>query len=159
MRRRDRDIRTRHEIDAVIRAATVCHLGFSVDDEPYVVPISFGYDGEALYFHTAKTGKKIECIERNNRVCFQLETNVRLRAHDTEACEWTFAFESVIGCGALTELTTPADKLHGLNRIMEHYSGREWEMSDRALATTRVWQLAVESVTGKRSAEKSVNGE
>jgi nitroimidazol reductase NimA-like FMN-containing flavoprotein (pyridoxamine 5'-phosphate oxidase superfamily) len=159
VRRRDREIPTRHEIDAVIRAATVCHLGFAVNNEPYVVPISFGYDGEALYIHTARTGKKINCIERNNRVCFELEANVRLQADENDACSWTFTFESVIGYGTVAELTTPEAKAHGLNRIMEHYSGREWEMSVEALATTRVWRIAVEEITGKRSAEKPSTGE
>ena len=157
MRRRDKEIPTRGEIDAVIRAATVCHLAFAVDNEPYVVPISFGYDGEALYIHTAKTGKKIDCIEQNNRICFELEANVVLHTDENDACTWTFTFESVIGYGAITELTTSEDKAHGLNRIMEHYSGREWEIGDAALATTRVWRIAIETVTGKHSAEKPIS--
>lgn len=154
MRRRDREISSRREIDAVMREATVCHLAFAAGEEPYVIPISFGYDGEALYIHTAKTGKKIDCIERNNRVCFEVEANVRLQAHEDDACAWTFTFESVIGYGTVTELTTPDAKAHGLNRIMEHYSGRKWEMGEASLATTRVWRIAIESVTGKRSVEK-----
>jgi len=154
MRRRDREISRREEIDAVIRGATVCHLAFAAGPEPYVVPISFGFDGEALYLHTAKTGRKIDFIERNNRVCFELETNVRLRTDDDDACNWTFTFESVIGYGTITELESPEAKAHGLNRIMEHYSGREWEMGGDALAATRVWRVAIEKVTGKRSAEK-----
>jgi len=154
MRRRDKEISTREEIDAVIREADVCHLAFSVGDEPYVIPISFGYDGEALYLHTAKTGKKIDFIELNNRVCFELETNVVLQTDENDACMWTFTFESVIGHGTISELTHAEAKAHGLNQIMEHYSGRKWEMGGNALATTRVWRVAVESVTGKRSAEK-----
>jgi nitroimidazol reductase NimA-like FMN-containing flavoprotein (pyridoxamine 5'-phosphate oxidase superfamily) len=157
MRRRDREISTREEIDAVIHQATVCHLAFAAGDEPYLVPISFGYDGEALYIHTAKTGMKIDFIERNNRVCFELEANVVLQADQTDACKWAFTFESVIGWGTVTELTTPEAKAHGLNRIMEHYSGREWEMGDAALSTTRVWRIGIEEITGKRSAEKPAN--
>ena len=66
MRRRDREITSRQEIDAIIRAAEVCRLAFADRDEPYVVPVSFGYDGEALFIHTAKTGRKLEFIEANN---------------------------------------------------------------------------------------------
>ncbi len=157
MRRRDREIASREEIDAVIRAATVCHLAFAADNEPYVIPVSFGYDGDALFIHTARTGQKIDFIERNNRVCFGLEANVRLHSDEKDACEWTFTFESVVGYGIVTELTTSEQKAHGLNRIMEHYSGREWEMGEASLATTRVWRIAIESVTGKRSAEKTTS--
>jgi nitroimidazol reductase NimA-like FMN-containing flavoprotein (pyridoxamine 5'-phosphate oxidase superfamily) len=159
VRRRDKEISAREEIDAVIHAATVCHLAFAVGNEPYVIPISFGYDGEALYIHTAKTGKKIDYIELNNRVCFELEANVLLQTDENDACKWTFTFESVIGYGTITELTTQKTKAHGLNRIMEHYSGREWEMGEASLATTRVWRISVDSVTGKRSIEKPETGE
>ena len=42
------------------------------------MPVSFGYDGAALYFHTAPKGRKIDFIEANNRVCFEFEANVAL---------------------------------------------------------------------------------
>ena len=154
MRRRDKEITNREEIDEIIRSALVCRIAFADRDEPYMVPVSFGYDGRALYIHTAKTGRKINFIELNNRVCFELEGNISLQTDDGDACNWTFAFESVIGYGTITELETAEDRTHGLNQIMLHYSGREWDIEPSATATTRVWRIGIESVTGKRSAEK-----
>ncbi len=154
MRRHDKEIVPREEIDAVIHAADVCRLGFAIENEPYVVPISFGYDGAALFIHTAGRGRKIDCIDRNNRICFELEANVQIKTDETDACKWTFEFESVIGYGVVTELTTAEDKTHGLNQIMEHYSGRQWEIPPTETATTRVWRIEIESLTGKRSVEK-----
>jgi len=151
MRRRDREITSRAEIDAVIRASNVCRLAFAVDSEPYLVPVSFGYDGSALYFHTANSGRKIDCIEANNRVCFEMEWGVELIGHPERACDWTFAFDSVIGFGRIDELVSDDDKRHGLDRIMEHYSGRRWAIGPAAVSGLRVWRLAIESVTGKRS--------
>ncbi len=120
------------------------------------MPISFGYDGTALYIHTAGRGRKIDCIERNNRICFEFENNVEIRTHDDDACKWTFEFESVIGYGRVFELTTTEEKTAGLNQIMKHYSGRTWEIAPKETATTRVWRIEIESMTGKRSAEKPV---
>jgi len=154
MRRHDKEITSRQEIDAIIRSALVCRIAFADGNEPYVVPVSFGYDGEALFIHTAKSGRKIEFIEANSRVCFELEENVSLHVDDDDACKWTFEFESVIGYGTITELETAKDKARGLNQIMLHYSGREWDIDEAATATTRVWRIYVESVTGKRSMEK-----
>ena len=154
MRRRDREITNREEIDEIIGSALVCRIAFADRDEPYVVPVSYGYDGGALFIHTAKTGRKIDFIERNNRVCFELEGNISLQKDDGDACNWTFAFESVIGCGTISELETVEDRTHGLNQIMLHYSGREWDIEPSATATTRVWRIEIESVTGKRSSEK-----
>ena len=154
MRRHDKEISTHREIDEIIRAALVCRIAFANGDEPYVVPISFGYDGTALFIHTAQRGRKIEFIENNSRVCFELEANVALKTDEGDACKWTFEFESVIGYGRITELETAEDKARGLNQIMLHYSGREWEIDEAATATTRVWRIDIESVTGKRSQEK-----
>ncbi len=155
MRRRDKEISSRAEIDAVISSAVVCRLAFARDNEPYVVPISFGYDGEAIFIHTAGKGRKIDFIQANNRVCFEFEAGVELRTDDDEACAWTFNFQSVIGYGSVTEIEDPADKTRGLNHIMRHYSGREWNIELPAVTTTRVWRIDIESVTGKRSTESS----
>ncbi len=154
MRRRDREISRRSEIDEIIREAEVCRLAFAVDDEPYIVPVSFGYDGAALFFHTAKDGKKIDCIRANPRVCFELEHNVELVTHEAKPCDWGFAYESVIGHGTVIELSESEGKRHGLNQVMRQYSGREWTMDEASMDRTRVWRLDIESVTGKRSAKK-----
>jgi len=154
MRRLDKEITSRQEIDAIIRTALVCRIAMADGNEPYVVPVSFGYDGDALFIHTAKSGRKIDFIEANSRVCFELEANVSIQADDRDACHWTFAFESVIGYGTITELVSAEGRALGLNQIMLQYSGREWEIDDAATATTRVWRIEIESLTGKRSLEK-----
>jgi nitroimidazol reductase NimA-like FMN-containing flavoprotein (pyridoxamine 5'-phosphate oxidase superfamily) len=155
MRRKDKEIQSRGEIDAVIRGCQVCHLGLALENEPYVVPVSFGYDGSSLFFHTAASGRKIGFIEANNRVCFQFERDVKLQTDPEIACKWSFAFESVIGYGTVSELTEPAEKARGINQIMLQYSGREWEVNASVLAKTRVWQVRIESLTGKRGEEKA----
>jgi nitroimidazol reductase NimA-like FMN-containing flavoprotein (pyridoxamine 5'-phosphate oxidase superfamily) len=154
VRRRDREISSRREIDEIIRSALVCRIAFADDNEPYVVPVSFGYDGEAIFVHTATSGRKIDFIGINNRVCFELEANVSIQSDDRDACAWTFAFESVIGYGTVIELESAEDRAFGLNQIMLHYSDREWDIDEAAAATTRVWRIDIESVTGKRSEEK-----
>jgi uncharacterized protein len=154
MRRREREITNRAEIDGVIRKAEVCRLAFAVDGEPYIVPVSFGYDGSALYFHTARDGRKIDCIHANPRVCFELESNVELVTHESAACDWSFAYECVIGYGNVVELTEADERRHGLNQVMRQYSGREWNIGDDSMGRTRVWRLDIESLTGKRSTKK-----
>jgi len=155
MRRTDREISTRSEIDEVIRDSQVCHLAVAAEGDPYVVPVSFGYDGVAVYFHTASDGKKIDIINSNPRVCVEFERNVRLVTDESDPCRWSFSFESVIGYGAAVELRDQEEKAHGLNQIMLHYSGREWQFDAAMLAGTRVWRVLLESVTGKRSEHKA----
>ncbi len=152
MRRADKEIKERSEIDAILHEAEVCRLAFAADGEPHLVPVSFGYDGESLYFHTAKDGQKLRCIAANNRVCFEVERGVELVTDSEKACEWSFRFESVVGFGRVHELTAPEDKDAGLQAIMEHYSGRRWEFSPAIFARTRVWRIEISSLSGKRAA-------
>ncbi len=151
MRRADREITDRAEIDRVIRGCRVCRVAFAVDGEPYLVPLSFGYDGEAFYFHTAIEGKKIGCIEANPSVCFELERDVRLEGEESDPCSWTFIYESVIGHGRMMELVDAEDRISGINMIMKQYTGREWEFRPEMLENARIWRLDIESITGKRS--------
>ena len=155
MRRTDREITSRERIDEVIRGCEVCHLGMAYGDQPYVVPVSFGYDGTSVYFHSAREGRKIDFITANPRVCVQFERRVVLMPSETEACEWSFAFESAIGFGVVKELQDPGSKAFGLNEIMQHYSGRGWELEASTLARTRVWRVSVEELTGKQSSLKA----
>ena len=154
VRRTEKEITSRSEIDEIIHGCQVCHLGFAVDGEPYVVPVSFGYDGVAVYFHTAREGKKIDFISSNPRVCLQFERNVNLVVNEFDACKFTFSFESAIGYGDAVELLDFEEKANGLNQVMLHYSSREWRFNGSVVANTRVWHVPISVVTGKRSQQK-----
>ena len=153
MKRSEKTINERAHIDAIIRDSLVCRLAMAVDNEPYVVPISFGYDGECLYFHTGMSGRKLDFIHANSRVCFEFERGVDLVRNPEKACNWSFSFESVIGYGTVVELTDPNKKKHGLNQIMIQYSGSEWSFDPSVMSKTRAWCLTIDSITGKRSGE------
>jgi len=49
-------------MDEIIRGSHVCRIALAIDNMPYIVPVSFGYDGESIYLHTAKEGKKINLV-------------------------------------------------------------------------------------------------
>jgi len=154
MRRSDKEIIDLDTIHGIVRGCDVCRLGLAVDGEPYVVPISFGFDGEAVYFHTANHGRKIEMMVVNPRACVQFERNVELVTDDDDACAWTFSYESVIGFGSVTELVRDEEKIHGLNQIMQHYSGHNWTFGEQPMGSTRVWRVDLDILTGKRSGHK-----
>mgnify|MGYP001823342182 FL=1 len=151
MRRKDREILDRELISAIIRDCQVCRLGLARNNVPYIVPVSFGFDGQAIYFHTAREGKKIDYIQANSAVCFEFERGVQLVRDDASPCNWSFHYQSVVGQGHIYELETVGDKTHALNRVMAQYSGREWEFGPDRLDTIRVWKIEIEAITGKQS--------
>lgn len=151
MRRSDKEIKDSGLISQIIDNCQVCRLGLAKDNIPYIVPVAFGYDGAALYVHTAKAGRKIEFIEANPQVCFEFEHNVSLKPHESAPCDWSFSFQSVIGYGTIRELTAPVEIVEGLNLIMKQYSKRKWSFSEESLSAIKVWKISIESVTGKQS--------
>lgn len=80
MRRKDKEIVSRAECDAVLNEAQVAHVAMVDGEKPYVVAMNFSYDGRALYLHCAKEGRKLEILARNPNVCIGAETGVRFVA-------------------------------------------------------------------------------
>lgn len=156
MRRTDKEIKESGSIDRIIAQAQVCRLGLARENTPYIVPVSFGYDGKYIYFHSALEGMKIDFLLANPKVCFELEHEVNVVPNDTSPCNWTFSFYSIIGFGTVEEISDIETKTDGLNQIMKHYSGREWDFNEQQLKKIRVWRIAVEQITGKQSKDKSM---
>ena len=155
MRRQDRRITERSEIEAILSRETVCRIAFAVDGEPYIVPLSYGYDAQthALVFHMATEGRKIDCMEANPRVCFEIEGPTELISTGADACGWSIRYESLIGYGTLTEVSDPDAKLVALRCLMRQQSGQDldWTFSEKHVAVTRIWRLEIESIEGKRA--------
>jgi uncharacterized protein len=151
MRRKDKEIESKEEMDEIIRGSQVCRIALAMDNMPYIVPVSFGYDGESIYIHTAIEGKKINFIENNNNLCFEFERNVKLYKDSDNGCKWSFSYETVIGFGNIYEVESFENRKNGLNKIMSQYSGREWVFREDQLINIRIWRIEIISITGKRS--------
>jgi len=159
MIRKDKEITDRSEIEAIIEKSSVCRLGFGVssverlaDEEyPYIVPLCFGYDGDSLYFHSAKEGKKLDLIRKNNRVCFEFDTGYEIKTGE-KACDWGMKYKSVIGFGEASFVEAPESKRRALDIIMRQYSGiGPFEYSDAKLKITAVIKVDIRGMTGKCS--------
>jgi nitroimidazol reductase NimA-like FMN-containing flavoprotein (pyridoxamine 5'-phosphate oxidase superfamily) len=151
MRRADKEIKDKEQLAHIISQCQVCRLGLAKDNIPYILPVSFGYDGAALYFHTAKVGRKIEFMSANPHVCFEFEHGVQPVPHGSNPCDWTFSFRSVIGYGTVQELTDPLAMNAGLGLIMKQYSPWTGTFTAESMAAIKVWKINIESMTGKQS--------
>jgi nitroimidazol reductase NimA-like FMN-containing flavoprotein (pyridoxamine 5'-phosphate oxidase superfamily) len=148
MRRNEREITDRKEIDDIIRRCRVCHLAMCVDGQPYIIPLNFGYDGRFLYFHTAPEGKKIDIIKRNNRVGFEFDI-----LHDIvtaeQACKWGAKYESVMGSGTAEIVDDLKTKKEALEWIMRQYGNGVWDFKEEILKKTVVLRVRILEITGK----------
>ena len=150
MRRAEKEIRNRTEIDSIIRRSQVCHLGLSDQGSPYVVPLCFGYDGRDLYFHCASEGRKLDILRQNDKVCFEFDIFEGL-VEAEQGCNWGVRYQSVIGFGRARVIENPAEKIRALALIMAQYSKRTFSFPPDAVSRTVVVKIEIESVTGKQS--------
>jgi hypothetical protein len=136
------------DIEAVIQKAQVCRIAMVDDGQPYVVPVCFGYCDGKLYFHSSPRGRKMGVLRRNGRVCVEFEVDVGLAPNELP-CKFSFRYRSVIAFGRAVEVAGPAEKLEGLNLVMRHYTGRDWEFPNDKVARVAVVRVDIESMTGK----------
>jgi len=150
MRRAEKEITDPHIIAEILATATVCRLAMVDDGEPYVVPVNFGYRDHALYVHSAATGRKIDILKRNSRVCFEIESAATITKH-AEPCHWGTRARSLIGYGRAEIITDRTEKQRGLDIIMAHHGKVDANAYDeKQLKAVVILRIAIERVTGKQ---------
>jgi nitroimidazol reductase NimA-like FMN-containing flavoprotein (pyridoxamine 5'-phosphate oxidase superfamily) len=151
MRRTDKEITNRREIDTILSKATVCRIGLVDNNVAYIVPLNFGYKNNCLYFHSAPIGKKIELITKNNMVCFEVDID-----HDIVntgiPCNWSSKYVSIIGYGKARFITNTEQKQEALNIIIDHYSpGKSYDFPEKNIYQTAIIIIEISQMTGKKS--------
>ena len=155
MRRKDREITDINEKLALLKKCKVCRLGLCADNEPYIVPLNFGFsftdDALTLYFHSALEGKKINILRENPRACFEIDAEHELIPGDN-ACNYSFRFASLIGFGNISFIEDSNEKKKALNLLMQHQTNtdRVFNFRDEEIANVLVYQLKVSEFSGKR---------
>jgi uncharacterized protein len=153
MRRKDREIKEIADLELIISRSDVCRIALADKNIPYIVTLNFGYTGgesPCFWFHCANEGKKLDMMQKNNFVCFELDTDHEI--YDGEnGCDWGMKYSSVVGYGKLSIVKDKESRMYGLNCIMLHYSDRTWFAYDeRVLDNTTILRMEVTEMTGKR---------
>jgi uncharacterized protein len=150
MRKKEKEITEKSEIEAVIHKAIICRVGLSDDNIPYIVPCCFGYQDNAIYVHGSLEGMKINILRKNQNVCFEFDINTEIIENEN-ACEWGMKYQSVIGFGRAVFLKGLEDKRKALDIIMNQYSDRSFLFPQKAINGTTVIKIEITSMTGKQS--------
>jgi nitroimidazol reductase NimA-like FMN-containing flavoprotein (pyridoxamine 5'-phosphate oxidase superfamily) len=161
MRRSDREITDIEEKLGIIRRCKTLHLALAEQNQPYIVPLNFGFEYKdgvlTLYMHGAREGKKVDILNRNKQVCFEMDIEQGL-IPGKEPAQYSFAYESVIGFGTAEILQQDVEKAHGLNLLMQHQTGedRKHEYPPEQLQGTLVFRVRVSSFSAKRHSRPSL---
>jgi nitroimidazol reductase NimA-like FMN-containing flavoprotein (pyridoxamine 5'-phosphate oxidase superfamily) len=155
MRRQDREITDINEKINVIKKCKICRIGLSENNMPYIIPLNYGYSFEndtlTLFFHSALEGKKFDIIKNNHNACFEIDCDTKLIEAE-KACNYGYAFRSIIGFGKIMILEDAEQKIFGLNQIMKHQTEKEtvYNFSHIELKNVCVYKMVVEEFTGKQ---------
>ena len=150
MRKSEREIKSREEIEAVVAKATVMYLGLVDGNLPYVVPLNYGYKDNRLYFHSAKEGRKLDVLRRNNNVCFTMSAD-QVFVEAEKGCNWAMKYRSVMGTGKAYFVEDVPEKVAALKLIMAHYSDKEYDFSEKEAGTVAVVRIDIDSLSGKKA--------
>lgn len=157
MRRTDREIKERGIIDEIINKAEICRIAVCDGDIPYIVPANYGYDGKNIYIHSAKAGRKVEVLKKNNNVCFEVDVDQKL-IRDETACKWTIEFRSVIGFGKAYFVEDTDEKTAALDLLMKHYEPeKKFTYNDKMVKDVGIIRIELDEVTGKYSGKKEID--
>ncbi len=150
MRRSDKEVADKKEIDSIIKSAPVCRLGLCEGDQPYVVPVCFGYEAGRIYIHSHPGGKKMEILRKNPKVCIEIDSGIE-PVPAQYPCNWSMKYRSVIAFGTCRILSGEDEKKHALTIILEHYGVEKEEIPDFSPDGVDVISIDIETITAKKS--------
>ena len=152
MTKRERQITDPQQIQYILDTAKVLHLGLCVDNEPYVVPMNYGYafEGEklVLYLHSAVQGKKLDMIRANPKVFFELECDLR-PFEGRLPCQYGCSYSSVMGRGEARLVDAVEEKKKAMSILMKTQTGKDFSFEDPLVSIVTVIRVDVAEYTAK----------
>jgi nitroimidazol reductase NimA-like FMN-containing flavoprotein (pyridoxamine 5'-phosphate oxidase superfamily) len=147
-------IRSRDEMEAILREEVVGYLGLSMGGQPYVVPINYVYVEGRVLMHCALTGTKLDHIRANPRVCFVVARQTgRVREHaGQDPCQ--VDSDSVLCYGRARILETPQERQPVLDAFNRHFDPDAEPISLERAARCGVIVIDVVEMTGRREREQ-----
>jgi uncharacterized protein len=137
-------------VHAILDEGFVCHVGFAIDGQPYVIPTGYARAGETLYLH-GSTGSRLG-LRPGMPVCVTvtlLDGIVLARA----AFHHSFQYRSVMVLGRTRLVTDPEEKDAALHALVEHIvPGRSADIRPatvRELTATAVLAVPLKEVSAK----------
>ncbi len=151
MRRKDKEITDNTLTMAVLEKATTGHIALADGTNPYCIPINFAYHNGYIYFHSATKGKKLDIIEKNNKICFQTEL-LAVPIKGDDPCDFGMKFTSINCTGTAEILDTPEEKKEALKIITEKYAGNGYpDFNAKMVEAVSCIRLRLTNVSGKLS--------
>lgn len=152
MTRRERQVTDINEIIKILDKSKVLHLGLVDGDEPYVLPMNYGYeliDGKlTIYLHGARRGRKLDVIRANNKVFIEMDCDI-VPFEGEVACKYGIAYASLMGRGTATITEDVQEKIHALEVLMKTQTGKDFTFDEKLVSVVSVIRIDIDEFTAK----------
>ncbi len=142
----------RPTVDAILDEALVCHVGFVVDAQPYVIPTIHARVGEVVYVHGSAASRMLKSLRGGIKVALTA-TLVDGLVLARSAFHHSMNYRSVVVLGTAEAVEDAKEKWDALHAIVEHVARGRWaevrEPSEKEMAATLVLRLPVEEASAK----------
>jgi len=152
VREPQRAVYDRDAVNQILDEALLCHVGFAVEGQPFVIPMSYGRDGDVLYIHGSPASRMLRHLEQGLPVCITV-TLVDGLVLARSVFNHSMNYRSVIILGTATRVEDPAEKLAALRALSEHILPNRWDDSrqpnEKELKATSVLRLPINEFSAK----------
>ena len=152
MTKRELQITDPNQIKAILDSAKVLRLGLAVNNEPYVVPMNYGYvmeDGKlTLYLHSAMQGKKLDMLRANNKVFFEMDCDWK-SFEGEKPCQYGLSYSSIMGRGEAVLVEDVEEKMKAMTALMKTQTGKDFSFNERLVSIVAVVRIDVSEYTAK----------
>jgi nitroimidazol reductase NimA-like FMN-containing flavoprotein (pyridoxamine 5'-phosphate oxidase superfamily) len=123
--------------------------------QPYITPLNYLYRDGKLYFHSKLTGRKLDNLAENSRVCFEVSETEKIVVSNDRPCACSTRYSSVLAFGATRVVSDPAEKTVLLNLLVGKYAGGKTfqPIEERHSAGCAVVEILIEEISGKMNVD------
>ena len=150
---REKLVTDMNEIVKILDNSKVVHIGMIDGDEPYVVPMNYGYtliDGElTLYLHGARSGRKLDVLRANPKVFIEIDTDL-VSFEGEVACKYGMSYSSIMGEGIAEIVEDAEGKKQALSILMKTQTGKDFEFDDKLVSVVTAIVIRVGDFTAKK---------
>lgn len=142
----------RGTIYKILDEGFVCHVGFSVEDQPYVIPTLFARLGEAIYFHGSAASRMLRNVSDGISVCVTVTlTDGFVLARSV--FNHSMNYRSVVALGKATLVDAPREKFEALHAFTEKILPGRWndarQPNEKELKSTSILRLLLTEASAK----------
>ena len=151
-REAERALYDRDAVYRILDEGFICHVGFSVEGQPFVIPTAYGRSGDNLYIHGSAASRMLRNLETGIPVCVTvtlLDGLVLARSIFNHSMN----YRSVVILGTANLVQDPAEKLEALRLLSEHILPGRWADSrypnQKELKATLALRLPIDEFSAK----------